>query len=165
MCGKCLKALMVLVFLIFIAGCITTPKKPDESEIKALEDRISLLEAEVLKKNSEIINLTNALEKEKQEKKELLETVNKQKEQIEGLTEAIQEQKRKARSKTYYKTVMKVQTALRNAGFDPGTIDGRMGPRTRKALKEFQKAHGLSADGSLDKQTWALLQEYLETKK
>ncbi len=165
MSAKFIETLTILAFLISMAGCATTPKKPHESKIKALENRISLLEAEVLKKDSQIINLTHALEKEKQEKEELLATVNEQKEMIEGLTEAIQEQERKTRSKTYYKSVIKVQTALRNAGFDAGVIDGKMGPRTRKALKEFQSSHGLPASGRLDKQTWGLLQKYLDGKK
>lgn len=165
MSGRYLKTLAVLVFLISVAGCVTVPEKPDESQTQALENRISALEASVLKKDSEIISLTNVLEKEKQEKAELLKALNEQQKKLEDLTEAFREQKKEARAKTYYKSVMKVQTALRNAGFDPGTIDGQIGPRTQEALKEFQKAHGLTADGRLDKQTWDLLRQYLEPKK
>ena len=37
-------------------------------------------------------------------------------------------------------------------GFDPGGVDGRMGPKTVAAIKAFQKARGLVPDGypSLD---------------
>jgi murein L,D-transpeptidase YcbB/YkuD len=157
-----LKMLFVLINLTFLAGCATLPQKADESKIQSLKNRISLLEAEIVKKDTEIINLTNILEKEKQEKERLLVTLNKQKQTIKDLSEAVQEEIKKTRGKTYYKSVIKVQTALRNAGFDVGLIDGKMGSRTQEALKEFQKAHGLPADGSLDKQTWVLLQEYLE---
>jgi peptidoglycan hydrolase-like protein with peptidoglycan-binding domain len=33
-----------------------------------------------------------------------------------------------------------LQLRLRDAGFDPGPFDGVMGPRTSKALEEFQAA-------------------------
>jgi peptidoglycan hydrolase-like protein with peptidoglycan-binding domain len=46
-----------------------------------------------------------------------------------------------------------VQEALKAKGNDPGPIDGRMGPKTRAALKEFQQASGLKATGQLDKET------------
>jgi hypothetical protein len=46
-----------------------------------------------------------------------------------------------------------VQEALKAKGNDPGPIDGRMGPKTRAALKAYQEANGLKATGQLDNQT------------
>ncbi len=46
-------------------------------------------------------------------------------------------------------TVRGVQGRLANLGFDPGAIDGRLGPRTRSAVCRFQSAHDLTVDGSL----------------
>jgi len=46
-----------------------------------------------------------------------------------------------------------VQEALKAKGNDPGPIDGRMGPKTRAALKAFQEANGLKATEQLDNQT------------
>ncbi len=40
-----------------------------------------------------------------------------------------------------------LQTALQNAGFNPGPVDGVFGPKTLSALKEFQTAAGISVDG------------------
>jgi len=37
-----------------------------------------------------------------------------------------------------------VQNALAKLGFDPGTIDGKDGPKTQSAVREFQ-AHALIA--------------------
>jgi membrane-bound lytic murein transglycosylase B len=39
------------------------------------------------------------------------------------------------------------QTDLAKLGFDPGTPDGVLGRRTRAALRQYQRAHGLAADG------------------
>ena len=39
------------------------------------------------------------------------------------------------------------QQALAAAGFDPGPADGIMGRNTRAALRQYQKAQGLAADG------------------
>jgi peptidoglycan L-alanyl-D-glutamate endopeptidase CwlK len=50
-------------------------------------------------------------------------------------------------------TIADVQTALVAHGFDPGTIDGIMGPKTRAALKAFQKAEGLPETAAPDKGT------------
>ncbi|HTZ10788.1 MAG TPA: peptidoglycan-binding domain-containing protein, partial [Candidatus Margulisiibacteriota bacterium] len=57
-----------------------------------------------------------------------------------------------------------IQIALQNAGYDPGNIDGRMGKQTRDAIKAFQKANNLPADGNVGKQTWSLLSPYLYKK-
>lgn len=54
-----------------------------------------------------------------------------------------------------------IQTALKNAGFYTGAIDGKIGPRSKKAIEEFQKAKGLKADGKVGQKTWAELEKYL----
>jgi len=43
-----------------------------------------------------------------------------------------------------------VQERLQAGGFNPGTIDGTMGPQTRDALRQFQNTKGLLATGDLD---------------
>lgn len=57
----------------------------------------------------------------------------------------------------YKPTTQEVQTALKNAGFYSGAIDGKSGPMTKKAIEEFQKANGLKADGKVGTKTWAIL--------
>jgi peptidoglycan hydrolase-like protein with peptidoglycan-binding domain len=61
----------------------------------------------------------------------------------------------------YKPTVNEIQTALKNAGFYSGTIDGKIGPNTKKAITEFQKSQGLVADGKVGPKTWDLLNKYL----
>ena len=54
-----------------------------------------------------------------------------------------------------------IQRALKNAGFDPGTIDGKLGPKTKQAIVDFQKEKGLKPDGKVGPKTWAELEKYL----
>lgn len=54
-----------------------------------------------------------------------------------------------------------IQKALKNAGFYAGTVDGKIGPKTKRAIEEFQKAKGLKADGKVGPKTWAELEKYL----
>ena len=54
-----------------------------------------------------------------------------------------------------------VQAALKNAGFEPGSIDGVMGRKTKRAVREFQSTNGLKVDGKVGPKTWAALQKYL----
>ncbi|MFA5088621.1 MAG: peptidoglycan-binding protein [Candidatus Omnitrophota bacterium] len=54
-----------------------------------------------------------------------------------------------------------VQTALKNAGFSPGKIDGKSGAQTEKAVKRFQEAMGLKADGRVGFKTLRELKDFL----
>jgi peptidoglycan hydrolase-like protein with peptidoglycan-binding domain len=42
------------------------------------------------------------------------------------------------------------QQALKDKGYDPGPIDGIVGPETRAATKKYQEANHLTADGRLN---------------
>lgn len=53
-----------------------------------------------------------------------------------------------------------IQQALKNAGFYQGAVDGKMGPITKEAVREFQRVHGLKDDGVVGKQTWGQLSAY-----
>ena len=56
----------------------------------------------------------------------------------------------------------KIQRALKSAGVYTGPMDGKIGPGTKAAIIEFQKSHGLKADGVLGKKTWEELKTYLK---
>lgn len=53
----------------------------------------------------------------------------------------------------------KIQAALKRAGFNPGPVDGRFGPRTVRAVEGFQAARGLGVDGIVGRQTWRRLMQ------
>ena len=61
----------------------------------------------------------------------------------------------------YKPSATEIQTALKNAGFYTGEVDGKIGHKTKKAVEEFQKANGLQADGKVGSKTWAALSKYL----
>jgi peptidoglycan hydrolase-like protein with peptidoglycan-binding domain len=53
--------------------------------------------------------------------------------------------------------VKQLQQALKNKGFDPGVLDGVFGLGTKDAVRKFQKANGLVADGIVGQTTWKAL--------
>lgn len=53
--------------------------------------------------------------------------------------------------------VRQVQAALKKAGYYSGKADGKSGPRTRKAIKAFQRSAGLVCDGVAGPETLARL--------
>lgn len=61
--------------------------------------------------------------------------------------------------------VSALQTQLRDAGFDPGDIDGKFGPQTRAAVTAFQQARGLQVDGVVGPQTRRALGAAAEAPK
>lgn len=53
-----------------------------------------------------------------------------------------------------------IQAALKNAGLYDGEIDGKIGPKTKKAIEDFQANNGLTADGKVGAKTWEKLKAY-----
>lgn len=53
--------------------------------------------------------------------------------------------------------VMQVQEKLSATGHKAGPADGKLGPKTQAALKDFQQSKGLEASGRIDQQTLAEL--------
>jgi peptidoglycan hydrolase-like protein with peptidoglycan-binding domain len=53
--------------------------------------------------------------------------------------------------------VRMAQKQLKEAGFNPGPIDGQIGRQTSQAIREYQKDNGLPQTGQLDEPTKDLL--------
>jgi hypothetical protein len=47
--------------------------------------------------------------------------------------------------------VRNVQSALARKGYYHGAIDGRMGPETRSAVRQYQRNHGFEVTGNIDR--------------
>jgi predicted RNase H-like nuclease (RuvC/YqgF family) len=130
---------------ISLSGCVTFGNKK-ELENQGLKNQITALETQLQSKDQEILNLRDELNRASEQK--IVEVSNK-KMPIEP----------KLRPK-----VRHIQVALRNAGYDPGKVDGRMGNKTVEAIKAFQRANNLPASGKVDKKTWEILRGYLVQK-
>ncbi len=150
MLGKLIVTISVFAFLFSLNGCATGPRKHD-LEMQGLRNQISVLETQLQSKNEEIGSLKESLAKVGEEKDQQCKVSSKKRSKVIGEV--------KSRPKT-----KQIQLALRNAGYNPGPIDGRPGAQTRDAIKAFQAANGLIADGKVGKQTWSLLKEYLYKK-
>jgi len=61
----------------------------------------------------------------------------------------------------YKPTAHEIQSALQHAGYYSGSIDGKLGPKSKKAIEEFQAANGLKADGKVGPKTWEALSKHL----
>ena len=55
--------------------------------------------------------------------------------------------------------VRDLQDALRVLGFDPGPVDGAFGVQTESAIKKFQEAREIPADGVVGRVTWINIDE------
>ena len=137
--------LLVVIISLYLSGCATMGKQ-GQTEIQGLKSQVSDLETQLQAKDEEINSLK--------------EVVKNSQEESQGMDSA---KKVIPEAKTH-PNVRQIQVALKNAGFDPGVIDAKMGRQTKEAIKEFQKANNLKADGKVGKNTWKLLKDYLYKK-
>jgi peptidoglycan hydrolase-like protein with peptidoglycan-binding domain len=54
-------------------------------------------------------------------------------------------------------TIRQAQQALKDKGFDPGPVDGQDGPKTRDAVRRYQKKNKIVANGRLGGDTYESL--------
>jgi len=143
------KAVMILglaAFIFSISGCATA-KKQNDMEMQGLRNQVSVLENQLRSKDDEINGLKEELDKANQQKESVVVLKT-------GKKKAIGEVKSRP-------NIKQIQSALFNAGYNPGAIDGKMGKQTRDAIKAFQKANNITADGKVGKKTWQILSPYL----
>lgn len=57
--------------------------------------------------------------------------------------------------------VMKIQAVLSKIGYNPGTIDGILGPQTETAVRNFQRNFGLTPDGIIGPATYRILERFI----
>ena len=141
---------IIFIFLmIFLLGCATTQTKQPQ-DLKKLQDRVASLEQELQRKDEKIKTLEDGLNP----KKPTVVVFNS--DSTESFSPTI-----KKEESFRPPTDLQIQKALKNAGFYKGAVDGKIGPKTSQAIKEFQRQKGLNPDGKVGAKTWAALKSFL----
>jgi murein L,D-transpeptidase YcbB/YkuD len=142
--------IVLTAVVMFISGCGTVPKKFRE-EVSGIKSKVDTLESRVEgveTKQSDVERMAN-------EQAQKLEEMKTEKEKTVKTNVTVKNRSTKSRGH-----MKEIQTCLQNAGFYKGNIDGVKGKSTKKAIKSFQKANGLRADGVVGAKTWELLSKY-----
>jgi murein L,D-transpeptidase YcbB/YkuD len=154
-----LKMFLLGGLALVLTGCVTTQSK---SSTDQLQIRVADLEKKVEEKDAEIIDL-------KYQVKDLASRVENQ-----PVASDVGDDARHAASISVDQSgspdgvikvsasVVDVQKALKNAGCYKGSIDGKIGQQTKKAIETFQRQHNLTADGVVGRRTWEELKVYLQ---
>ncbi len=58
-------------------------------------------------------------------------------------------------------TAKQIQAALKKAGYYNAKIDGKIGPKSQQAIRDFQRDNRLKVDGKVGKRTWSKLKKHL----
>lgn len=139
------KAIFLFFIILAISGCATCKNK--ELEIQGLKNEVSILRSQIDSKDKEVVFL---------------------KDELTNTEKQISYQRTAARRHTCEvnsrPNIKQIQTALKNAGYNPGAIDGKMGRQTKEAIKLFQRNNNLTVTGKAGKKTWKLLRRYLYKK-
>ena len=144
--GRVTAFLLLAVFVFVGAGCATFHRQED-LKTQGLRNQVSALETQLAARDDEIRDLRGQLAALTEEKEASSSSEKK----------VIGEVKSRPNAK-------QIQIALSNAGYSLGTIDGKIGKKTKNAIKAFQREKGLVVDGKVGKQTWSALRNYLYKK-
>ena len=151
------KWLLVIPMVLLVTGCSTVSSK----RLNSLETKVSTLEAKV----DSVEQRQSAIEGQTGESRESVGYLKGKVDSHGPSTVVVTGTQGNAGY--LYKTGKKslshkdIQLVLKNANFYTGSIDGKIGKNTKKAIREFQKANGLKADGVMGPKTRDLLLQYL----
>ena len=163
-----MRALLIVIFVFFISGCATT-QSPKPQAANNLQIRVSELESKLEQRNQEIEELKYevkelAYQVESLDLSPVIEPVGRYK-----TTASVKKISKKSKKNKKSEKVIRVnvrpkqvQRALKNSGYYKGSIDGKIGKNTQRAIKRFQKDHNLKSDGIIGNQTWSEMKNYLD---
>lgn len=147
---------MIVGSALLLSGCAGSQAR---QELSRLQSQVGLLDERVtqLERGSAGGGLSGAALNEPAPEGVLLGGVA-----APASSSAVTVRRKGAASVSLKPTTREIQQALKNAGFYQGPVDGKWGPLTKDAIKEFQRVHGLTDDGVVGKQTWAKLKAYAD---
>ena len=154
---KNLQYSLIAVCLVSLVGCHA---KSNSEELNTLKSRVSSLEQQVAMLNQAIAKSEEIPQAKASES--LSTGTNSSETASASLTGSAPAQPAGAESTASAAlTPIEIQKALQNAGYYRGTPDGRIGPKTIQAIKDFQTENGLIADGKIGKKTSEKLRAHL----
>ena len=146
---KRMKAIVgIIVGSLALAGCATS--KVAQQEQEQLRNQVAGLQTQVAALNSQVEELRT--------RQQSIE--DRTWDQGTRTATAVAEGRTSRKTHTVL-TAKEIQLALQRAGYYQGPIDGRIGAKTRSAIKIFQAANNLVADGVAGSKTMVALQAYL----
>ena len=134
-----LRIMAIGILAVLVGGCATAKKN---AQIQDLEMQVGDLQMQLQQKDERIQSLESELTAVQQKSSKKSEILSK--------------------SDFTKPDTRSVQKALKATGFYDGLVDGKAGPKTEAAIREFQKSRGLKEDGVVGRQTWAELSEHVE---
>lgn len=143
----------VLGLAVSLTSC--AKKADDQANLASINGFDSLATSE------ELAQLPQASNTNQQQGVEVLPIEASPVSQAPGQTIALPSAATVAASVTGLSREQQIQTALKAAGFYNGSIDGKIGPASKRAIEAFQKSNGLKVDGKVGPKTWTALEAYL----
>jgi len=159
-----LRLIPIFILALAFSGCASTQMKTQneqiESRVTDLEKNLQAKDAEIVDLQYQVKDLSSKVENSKPaEADQAPEVTPDSTDQSESVK--IPEGSDKSQIIRVKVSPEKIQRALKSAGVYTGPVDGKIGPGTKEAIVEFQKSHGLKADGVLGKKTWEELKVFL----
>jgi len=164
-----MKNISFVILMLIFAGCSTTNR--NVSNFSNLQVKVARLENNIEKRDQEMANLKMEVRGLKQMVEgldTLGEDLNEDFEHMKIEEPVLKKKTISSKSKKKESLIRvpvgikDVQEALSKAGYYQGTIDGKIGNKTKSAIFGFQKDHGLKMDGIIGKKTWTEMQIYLD---
>lgn len=142
--------IVLSVFLLSLLGCATTNS---QTALNQLQSRVDELEQRLKQKDDEISALKYDLDQSSYSKPKKIETYSSSSRSSSSGSSSGKKNIIRVDAST-----QDVQEALKRAGYYSGNVDGKIGNKTKSAISDFQRDHGLKADGIVGRKTWEELQ-------
>jgi outer membrane murein-binding lipoprotein Lpp len=164
--GKSLKhAAIFLAFLIVVTGCARN--KGLQKDVNLLKTQVGGVAADVGRLTEEQKALQEALQNEEARASQLEQEIAVIRDKIGAYRSGSMATSKPGVYRTpsgFEVDSREIQSALKNAGYYTGLIDGKIEFKSVGAIKEFQTDNNLEVDGICGRKTWAKLRPYLESQ-
>jgi len=163
-----LRLLSIFILAVAFSGCATTRTKTQneqmETRVTELEKNLQAKDAEIVDLQYQVKDLSSKIDTSKPAEADQTPQATQASRESTAQVEPVKIPEVPTNSQIIRVKVSpeKIQRALKSAGVYTGKVDGKIGVGTKEAIIEFQKSHGLKADGVLGKKTWEELKTYLK---